>query len=89
MIKPSSGAHPPEGLYIARTLVRVRREVPVSVLNATRRDQNITKGSPLAHYEPVTLVTPHDVEQSQVRDIAPKLQDVIAAVKLNLGDAES
>jgi hypothetical protein len=47
------------------------------------------KRSPLAHCEPVTLVTPPDVEQSQVRDTAPKLQNVIAAARPYLSDAES
>jgi hypothetical protein len=40
-------------------------------------------------YEPVTLViTPH-VEQPQFRDTTPKLQNVIAAAKKYLIDAES
>jgi hypothetical protein len=36
------------------------------VLNATRYDQKLTSGSPQAHSEPVTLVTPRNVEQPQV-----------------------
>jgi hypothetical protein len=43
LAEPSTVAHPPEGRYIARTLVRVHREVPVRVLNATGPDQ-LTKG---------------------------------------------
>jgi hypothetical protein len=83
-VEPSPEAHPPEGLYIARTLVRVHREIPVRVLNATRRDQKLMEGSSMAHCEPVTLMTPPDVEQP-----IPKLQNVIAAAKPNLSDAES
>jgi hypothetical protein len=40
LVPPSPEAHPPEGLHIARALVRDRREAPVRVLNATRRDQS-------------------------------------------------
>jgi hypothetical protein len=39
--------------------------------------------------EPSWLVTPPDVEQSQVRDTSQKLQDVIVAAKPNLSDTES
>jgi hypothetical protein len=35
------------------------------------------------------LVTPPDVEQPHVWDTTPKLQDMIAAAKPNLSDAES
>jgi hypothetical protein len=49
LVEPSPEAHAPEGLYVARTSVRDRRELPVRVLNATRRDQKLTKGSPLAY----------------------------------------
>jgi hypothetical protein len=59
------------------------------VLNATHRDQNFMKGSVLAHCEPVTVVTPPDVEQKQVQDITSKLQDVMAAARPNLSNAES
>jgi hypothetical protein len=45
LVEPSPEAHPPKGLYMARTLVRDRPEVPVRVVNATRRDQKLTKGS--------------------------------------------
>jgi hypothetical protein len=38
LVEPSLQAHPPEGIYIARTLVQDRQEVPVRVLNATHRD---------------------------------------------------
>jgi hypothetical protein len=75
LVEPSPGANPPEGLYIARD----RREVPVRALDATRRDQKLTKESPLAHGEPVMLVTPPNLEQPQFRDTTPKLQIVIAA----------
>jgi hypothetical protein len=49
LVEPSPQAHPPDGIYIARTLVPNHQEVPVKVLNATHRDQNLTRGSPLAH----------------------------------------
>jgi hypothetical protein len=88
LVEPNPEGRPPEGLYIARTVVRDRREVPVRVLNATRSKQKLTKGSPLAHCEPVTLVTPPDVEEAQVRNTIPKLQNVIEAAKANLSDAE-
>jgi hypothetical protein len=39
LVEPSPEAHQPDELYIAMTLVRDRREVPVRVLNATHRDQ--------------------------------------------------
>jgi hypothetical protein len=46
LLERSPEANLPEELYIAKTLVRDRREVPVRVLNATRRDQRHTKKSP-------------------------------------------
>jgi hypothetical protein len=48
-VEPSMEAHPLEGLYIARILVRDRWEVPVGVQNATCHEQSLTKGCPLAH----------------------------------------
>jgi hypothetical protein len=42
-IEPSPQAPPPEGIYIARTLVQDRQEVPVRVLNATHHDQKLTR----------------------------------------------
>jgi hypothetical protein len=36
-------SHTPKGLYIARTLIREERVVPIGVLNATSRDQTLTK----------------------------------------------
>jgi hypothetical protein len=66
LTKPCPEAHASEGLYIARALVRDRLDVPVTVLNATCRNQNLTKGSPMAHCKPVTLVTPPQAEQPQV-----------------------
>jgi hypothetical protein len=47
------------------------------------------KWSVLAHYEPVTLVTPPNVERKWVQDTAPKLQDVMVAARSNLSNAES
>jgi hypothetical protein len=49
LVEPSPQVHPPEGIYIARTLVADRQEVPVRVLSATHHDQKLTRGSPLAH----------------------------------------
>jgi hypothetical protein len=46
LAEPSPQAHPPEGIYIARTLVQDHQEVPVRVLNATHRDQKLTRVSP-------------------------------------------
>jgi hypothetical protein len=57
LVEPNPQAHPLEGIYITRTLDQDRREVPVKVLNATCRDQKLTRGCPLVHCEPVTLVT--------------------------------
>lgn len=48
LVEPSPQAHSPEGFYIARALIRRRREIPVRVLNAAHRDQLI-KGFLLAH----------------------------------------
>jgi hypothetical protein len=44
LVEPSPEAHSPEGLYIARTPIRDWWEVPVTVLNTSRRDQKLTKG---------------------------------------------
>jgi hypothetical protein len=51
LVETNPQAHPPKGIYIARTLVQDCREVPVTVLNTTHRDQKLTKGSPLAYCE--------------------------------------
>jgi hypothetical protein len=89
LLEPSPETHPPEGLYIARTLARDRREVLLWVRNATlRNQQKLTKGSHLTHSEPVTLVALPDVEQPEVQDIAPKLQTVIPSSRPNLSGAE-
>jgi hypothetical protein len=47
------------------------------------------KGFPLAHCEPVTLVTPPDAEKPWVQSNTPKLPDVIAAARPNQSDTES
>jgi hypothetical protein len=73
LVESNPEAHPPEGLFIAKTLVRDQQEVPVKVLNATCCDQKVTKGCLVAHCEPVTLVTLPDVEQPHVCDTTPKL----------------
>jgi hypothetical protein len=88
LVEPSAEAHPPEGIYIARTLARKRWRVSVRVLNASCRD-TLRKEYPPAHCEPVTLVTSPDVEQPQVSDTTPKLQEANAAARPNPSDAES
>lgn len=45
LAEPSPEAHAPEGLYIARTLARDRPDVFMMVLIATRREQQLTKGT--------------------------------------------
>jgi hypothetical protein len=75
LVEPITQAHLPEGIYIARTLIRDCQKVPVKVLNATHRDQKLIRGSPLAYCEPLTLVTPPDLEQTQARDLSSKLQE--------------
>jgi hypothetical protein len=57
LVEQSPKAHPPKGIYIARTLVQNRQDVHLRTLNATHRDQVLPKGSPVAHCEAVTLVT--------------------------------
>jgi hypothetical protein len=88
LVEPSPQAHPPEGIYIVRNLIRDSREVPVRVMNVTGRDQKLTEGSPLAHCEPVPLVTPRDREQPQALDAGSKLQDAIQAARPHLRDEE-
>jgi hypothetical protein len=88
LVEPSSQAREPEGIYIARTLVKDCQKVPVMVLNATYRDQKLTRGSQLAQYEPVTLVTTPDLDQPQAQEYSSKLQDITEAAKQNLSDGE-
>jgi hypothetical protein len=86
LIESTLEPHLPEGIYIARTLVQDCREVPVRALNAvaTRSSQNVSPW----HNVSVTLVTPPDLEQTQVCNTTPKLQDVTAPAKPNLSDTE-
>jgi hypothetical protein len=88
LVETSPQAHPPEGIYVARTLVQDRQEVPVRVLNATHRDHKLTRGSPLAHCESVTLVTAPHVGQRQTQDLSSKLEDVVMAAKTHLTNGE-
>jgi hypothetical protein len=81
LIETSPEAHSPKGLCIARTFVQDFWEVPVRVLSATCHDQELIKGSPVVHCEPVTLVTPRNFEQPCAQDTTPVLQDVIAAAR--------
>jgi hypothetical protein len=88
LVESSPQAHPPEGIYITRTLVQDRQEVTVRVLNATYRDQKLTRGSPLLHCEPVTLVTPYEVGQPQAQELSSKLEDVITVARPHLTNEE-
>jgi hypothetical protein len=88
LVEPSPRAHPPEEIHIARTLVQDSQEVSGRVMNATHCDQKLTKGSPLAHCESVTLVTPPDLDQPQARDSSSKLQDIIATARPHLSNRE-
>jgi hypothetical protein len=81
LVERSLQAHLPEGIYIARTLVQDRQKVPVRVLNATHQDQKLMRGSPLAHCEPVTLVTDCDMEQPQAQDPNSKLHGVMTMAR--------
>jgi hypothetical protein len=65
LVELSTQAHSPEGICIVRSLVQVCWEVPVRVLNASHRNQKLTRRYLLAHCEPVTLVTPPNLEQPQ------------------------
>jgi hypothetical protein len=89
LVEQSPEAHAPEELYRARTLIQDCWEVAMTVINVICPDQKLTKGSSLAHYEPVMLVNPRNVKQPQIQDTTPKFKDVIAAAKSNLSDAES
>jgi hypothetical protein len=88
LVEQSPQAHPPEGIYTARTLVQDRQEVPVRVVNAAHWDQKLTRGSPLAHCEPVTLVIPPDMGEPQARDLSSKLQDITEAARPHLSNRE-
>jgi hypothetical protein len=88
LVEPSPQAQQSEGIYIARTLVHNCRNVPIRVMNATHRHQKLTRGSPLAHCEPVKLVTPTDVGHPQARDASSGLEDIIATAKPHLTSAE-
>jgi hypothetical protein len=62
LVGPSPEAHLTEGPYIARSLVRDRRAVPLRVLNATFRDQKLTKESHLvgqSHWWPHQMWNSH------------------------------
>jgi hypothetical protein len=56
----------------------------VRILNTTHRDQKLTRGSPLAHCEPVTMVTPPGGEQPQTQDLGSKLEDTVTAARPHL-----
>jgi hypothetical protein len=77
LVEPVSQAHPPEGIYIAKTLIKDRQKVPVRPFNITYRDHKLTRGYLLAHCELFTLVTTPDLEEPQAQDLSSKLQDII------------
>jgi hypothetical protein len=81
LVEPSPQVPPSEGIYIARTLVQDRQEVPVRVLNATHRNQKLRWQSPLAQCEPVTLVTPTYLERQLNQKSSLKLQNVTEAAR--------
>jgi hypothetical protein len=74
LVETSPQARPTQGIYIARTLVKDRREVPVRVLNTIHRDQKLARVSFLAHCEPVTLVTPPIWITARLPTQAPKFR---------------
>ncbi|XP_023702529.1 uncharacterized protein LOC111861847 [Cryptotermes secundus] len=88
LVEPSPQAHPPEGIYVARTLVQDCQEVPVRVMNVTQKDQKLRRGSPLAHCEPVTLVALPEVGRPPAPGLTPKLADVTTAAKPHLSPGE-
>jgi hypothetical protein len=88
LVEPNPQTHQPEGFYVARTLVQDRKEVPVRILNATRLEQKLTRGSILAHCEPVTLVTMPDVKQNRAQVPRSRLEDIIADAKPHLANEE-
>jgi hypothetical protein len=88
LVETSPEARPPRVIYIARTPVQDRREVQVSVLNTTHREQVLARGSHLAHSEPVTLVTPPDFDHRQAPESSSKVQEIIEAARSNLSHGE-
>jgi hypothetical protein len=67
--------------------VHDHREVPVRVLNATNREQKLTRGSPLARCEPVMMVTPPCVEQSLCKE--PTSEEMETGVEHQEGPKEA
>jgi hypothetical protein len=47
----------------------------VRTFNTTNRVQKLTRGNPLTHCEPVTMVTPPAGGQPQFQDLGSKLED--------------
>jgi hypothetical protein len=58
LVEPNPQAHQPEGIQITRTVIQDRQEIPVRIVYTTHGDQNLTRGSPLAQCELVTMVIP-------------------------------
>jgi hypothetical protein len=88
LVEPSPKAPPPEGFYIAKKLSQHRQEGPVSVINATHRDQKLIWRTPQAQSKRVTLVTPPDLEWQQDHESSSKLQDVTEAARQHLSKRE-
>jgi hypothetical protein len=88
LVEPSPQAHPPERIYIARTLVKEHQNVPMRVLNATHHEQKLTRGSVIVQCEPVTLITTPNFEQLRSRDSTSKMQDISEAARPHLSNKE-
>jgi hypothetical protein len=88
LVEPNPQAHPLEGIYIARTLVQDRQEVPVGILSTIHRDQKLTRGSLLAHCEPIKMVTPPGGVQPQTQDLGSKLEDIVTAARPQVTNGE-
>jgi hypothetical protein len=90
LVEPSLKA-PTKGLYIARTLAEARESVPVRIENAADRDQVLSEGTVLGHFEPVAWTAPvGDQEHKSQATQRPckQLQEVISDAESNLGATE-
>jgi hypothetical protein len=88
VVETSLQAPMPEGICIARSLVQHRQGMTVSVLNATHHEQKLTRRSPLAQCEPVTLVTQTDLERQLDQESSSKLQNVTEGGRTHLSNGE-
>jgi hypothetical protein len=81
LVEPSPQAYPPEGTYLARTLVRHRREVSVRVMIDTRRDQKLQVSQSRCRLHPIW-------NSLRPENWSSKLQDVITAAMPRLSKGE-